>query len=210
MSRDQRNRRDELLAAAARQFSERGFEAASMRDIAAAAGMLGGSIYYHFPSKDALIAAVHAESIRWIGALLNEAIDPAMPPWERLEAMCVAHLEALLSGSDFAGVTMQETARLAPDLQREIADQRDTYERRFTDLIDELALADGIDPGIFRLTLMGALNWATRWYRPGRRRTPTEIARQVVRMLRAGAADHAARPASDVVHLDHARDRLDR
>ena len=49
------NRRDVLLEAAARRFLRDGFAAASMRDIAAEAGMKAGSIYYHFPSKAELL-----------------------------------------------------------------------------------------------------------------------------------------------------------
>ena len=48
-----RNRRQQILEAAARHFSDRGFHATSMRDIAADVGFLVGSIYYHFDSKDA-------------------------------------------------------------------------------------------------------------------------------------------------------------
>jgi len=53
------NRRGEILDAAARLFARQGFHAASMREIAAAAGMLPGSLYYHFPSKDELLLAVY-------------------------------------------------------------------------------------------------------------------------------------------------------
>ncbi|MDE2466442.1 MAG: helix-turn-helix transcriptional regulator, partial [Alphaproteobacteria bacterium] len=48
-----RNKRRQILEAAARQFSSYGFQGANMRDVAAEAGVMAGSIYYHFESKEA-------------------------------------------------------------------------------------------------------------------------------------------------------------
>ena len=70
-----------------------------MRDIAARAGMLAGSMYYHFPSKNDLIAAVYEAGVAEIGAAVDEALDKARGPWPRLEAACVAHLESLPADS---------------------------------------------------------------------------------------------------------------
>ena len=67
------NRREELLRAAARLFAEHGFEATSMRDIAGAVGMLAGSMYYHFPSKEELVAATHGRGVEQIIAAVEAA-----------------------------------------------------------------------------------------------------------------------------------------
>ena len=63
--------RAKLLAVSARLFAKGGFEATSMRDIAGKAGMLAGSMYYHFPSKNDLIAAVYAAGVAEIGAAVD-------------------------------------------------------------------------------------------------------------------------------------------
>ena len=81
--------RAKLLSVSARLFAKNGFEATSMRDIAARAGMLAGSMYYHFPSKNDLIAAVYEAGVAEIGAAVDEALDKARGPWPRLEAACV-------------------------------------------------------------------------------------------------------------------------
>src|SRR5258707_14697826 len=91
--------RAKLLSVSARLFAKGGFEATSMRDIAGRSGMLAGSMYYHFPSKNDLIAAVYEAGVAEIGAAVDAALDRARGPWPRLEAGCVAHLEALLAGS---------------------------------------------------------------------------------------------------------------
>lgn len=66
-----------VLDAAARFFAEKGFGYTSMRDIAGAAGMLPGSLYYYFASKEELLIAVYAEGVRRIEEAVRPALDKA-------------------------------------------------------------------------------------------------------------------------------------
>src|SRR5439155_20955761 len=91
------NRLPLLLDEAARLFGAQGFHGTSIRDIVRAVDMLPGSIYYHFETKDFLLAAVYAEGVRRISARVTAAIEGKSGPWERLEAAAIAHLEALLA-----------------------------------------------------------------------------------------------------------------
>lgn len=178
-------RREQVLAAAAREFSAKGYEASSLRDIAAAAGVLAGSLYYHFHSKDDLFATVHAEGFRQLHAALDTALEGRTDPWVRLEAACAAHLDQLVNGNDVAVVTAGSLFRtMRPALQRRLNRQRDDYEHRFRDLIGALALPRRVDRSMLRLLLLGALNWAQLWYRPGKA-SPALIARRWVRDILA-------------------------
>ena len=154
-----------------------------MRDIAGEVGMLAGSIYYHFASKDALIEAVYALGVGQV----NESVDRAMVgvrgPWPRLEAACVGHLEALLADSPFARVMTADLSRLPAQLRRRLVQQRDAYEQRFVALVADLKLPQDIDRRLLRLHLLGALNWTPTWYRPGGA-SPAQIAHALVRSLR--------------------------
>ena len=69
------NRRGRILDAAAVEFARSGYSATSVRDIAAAAGILPGSMYYHFASKEDLLAAVHAAGIQRIKERVLAAIN---------------------------------------------------------------------------------------------------------------------------------------
>jgi len=153
------NRRQRLLDAAARQFRERGYSAASMRDIAGAAGMLAGSAYYHFPSKEELLVAVHEEGIRRITGAVEKALLGLTDPWARLEAAAAAHLEALLDGGDYAQVVIRDLPRDAEAVRARLIGLRD--------LVAEVPLPADVDRGLLRLMLLGALNWSPRWYRAG-------------------------------------------
>src|SRR6185437_6939044 len=81
--------RAKLLSVSARLFAQNGFEATSMRDIAKRAGMLAGSMYYHFPSKNELIAAVYEAGVTQIGMAVDAALAGATEPWARLEVACI-------------------------------------------------------------------------------------------------------------------------
>src|SRR4051794_41851903 len=94
--------RAKLLSVSARLFARNGFEATSMRDIAARAGMLAGSMYYHFPSKNDLIAAVYEAGVAEIGAAVDAALERARGPWQRLEAAAAAHPPSLLADAAHA------------------------------------------------------------------------------------------------------------
>ncbi|MDX1593152.1 MAG: TetR/AcrR family transcriptional regulator [Gammaproteobacteria bacterium] len=164
----QDNRRNALLDAAANQFAERGFHATSTRELAAAVGMLPGSIYYHFPSKSDLLVAVYDEGVRRIETAVAQAVDGVEAPWARVEAACTAHLEALLDGSAYARVVVRVQPEDAGESDAELIALRDRYEALFAGLIDDLDLPDAEASRALRLLLLGALNWVQHWYRPGR------------------------------------------
>ena len=175
--------RKKLLAVSARLFAKGGFEATSMRDIAGEAGMLAGSMYYHFPSKNDLIAAVYQAGVAEIGAAVDQAVAKARGPWARLEAACTAHLGSLLSDRAHAAVMTADLGRLDRRLRRRLVVLRDGYEKRFVELVAALPLAAGTDRTLWRLQLLGSLNWTPTWYRP-KGKSPAAIARSIVTALR--------------------------
>jgi AcrR family transcriptional regulator len=170
----QHNRRSSLLAAAARLIAARGYDAISMRDIAAAAGMEPGSLYYHFRSKEELFLAVHEDAVNAIATAVERAIAPHDDPWARLAAATGAHLEALLGAR--AAIVSPDFPRTSPRIRARLVAQRDAYEQRFARLVDDLDLAAKRERSLLRLMLLGAINWTPRWYRPGPCR-PAEIGR---------------------------------
>ena len=180
---DGRSRRQQILEAAARHFSSAGYHATSMRDIAADVGFMVGSIYYHFESKDALYIAVHGAAVDMMTDAVKAALDGVAGPWDRLNAAAAAHCEALNGDNAFVGVITPIFPVTVGDLRNALAAQRDGYEKMFMALIDDLGLPPDIDRHVFRLHVLSALNGTKFWYRPGGK-TPSEIGRQLVRMLR--------------------------
>jgi TetR/AcrR family transcriptional regulator, cholesterol catabolism regulator len=175
-----------FLDEAARLFRTRGFEGTSMRDIARAVGMLPGSLYWHFETKEALLAAVYVKGVQQISGAVQAAVDQHDDPWERLEAACVAHLEAILHDDDYAQVVIRVRPADVPVVQESLVELRNGYEALFTRLVALLPLARGTDRRALRLMLIGAMNWSQTWYRPGGRFNPRSIARKFIALLRQG------------------------
>jgi len=185
VKRRQTNRREILLEAAARRFVEDGYAAASMRDIAGDAGMQPGSIYYHFPSKEELLVAVHEDGMRLIAEAVTAALArvDGKTPWDRLETACIAHLSVLLTGGDRIKAVMRNVPLENHPSRSNITKMRDEYEAIFARLLGDLALPKGTDLHTLRLMLLGAMNWSFTWYRAGAE-SPERIARKFIVMLR--------------------------
>ena len=178
------NRLAPLLDAAAAQFAAKGYEAASIRDIVRAVGMLPGSLYYHFANKDELLAAVYAEGVRRIGEAVTAAVARHADPWDRLEAACAAHLESLLDRSAYAKVVVAVQPDGVPAIAAKLVALRDRHERIFVTLIDALPLPPRTPRTTLRLLLLGALNWTPTWYRSGGSASPQRIARGYLQLLK--------------------------
>ncbi len=192
----QDNRRRQLLDTAARLFAEQGYRATTIRDIAGAIGMLPGSVYYHFPSKHDLLATVYEEGVQRIGANVDTAVAGLSEPWARLEAACVAHLETLLDRSDCAQVLIRVIPTDAGEAADRLVALRDLHESRFATLIDDLPLPAAANRHRLRLMLIGALNWAQVWYRPGGD-DPASVARDFVRYLRQAPSTWESEPTME-------------
>src|SRR5690606_35248602 len=178
------NRLPELLDAAARLFARHGYAAASMRDIADEAGMLSGSLYYHFPSKDELLLAVYAAGVQALEDACATALAREGDPWQRLESLCRAHLETVLRDSDYAQVLIRVIPSDIPKIAEQLRTLRANHERHFRDAIAELPLPPGSDRRSLRLMLIGALNWAPFWFKPQGRDTPRALARKFVGLIK--------------------------
>ncbi|MHB1121675.1 MAG: TetR/AcrR family transcriptional regulator [Ramlibacter sp.] len=180
------SRLPKVLDEAARLFRTRGFEGTSVREIAKAVGMLPGSLYCHFETKEALLVAVYVKGVQQIIEAVQSAVADVEDPWERLEAACVAHLEAILHDDDYAQVVVRVRPADVPVAHESLIELRNSYEDLFAGLIRDLPLARGTDRRVLRLMLMGAMNWSQTWYRPGGRFNPRAIARKFIALLRQG------------------------
>ena len=171
--RDDGNRRQELLNAAARLFRDKGFSATSTRDIAGAVGMHSGSPFYHFKSKDALLLAVmqagmHAAIARQALALQADGTE-VMAPLVRIRRLIRAHFETLLGpGNDFVPVMLYEYRSLNPRQRTVLAQLQLDYEAAWMPVLQALHANGHLNAPIklSRLLILGALNWSVQWFDP--------------------------------------------
>lgn len=161
-----------MLDHAARLFRERGYAETSQRDIAEACGIRTASLYYHFASKEEIVAEVLNIGVATVSAEVKRRVDelgPNAAPAERLCAAITGHLSALLELDNYTGANIRIFGHV-PSRVREITmGARDAYEAWWRDLLADAVLRGAIRPGtdikIVRLLLLGAMNWAVEWHR---------------------------------------------
>ncbi|MBK6866094.1 MAG: TetR family transcriptional regulator [Ideonella sp.] len=176
--RDDGNRRQQLLKAAARLFRRKGFDATTTRDIAAAAGMTAGSPFYHFESKGALLHAVMDAGMRAALARQAAAIEPGADPAATLRRLIRAHFDTLHGpGRDFIPVMLYEARALGRRQRAAIATLQRDYESAWEPVLEALAASGRLraDAGLARLLILGALNWSVQWFDAKKRASLDEV-----------------------------------
>lgn len=173
---DDAGRRGQLLRESARLFREKGYDATSVRDIAAATGLQSGSWVYHFKTKQDILAAVMEEGLQQALERIEAIAREQLPPREQFRALVRTHLDTLLGpGQDFIPVLLYDWRSLdRRGRQRAIALQN-RYEQVWEEVIRKLARSGewAMPTRIDHLLMFGALNWIVQWYRP---RGPLDVA----------------------------------
>lgn len=187
--------RQRILDAAAKVFRQHGYANARLSDIAELAGMQTGSLYYHFDGRDDLVAEILRLGVETAWDHVRAAVD-ALPdgatPLDRLATAIRAHTLAVLEISDYASAQARIVGQVPPELyQAHMADQR-TYGEYWDGLI-EAAEAAGelradVDRFVVRMLVLGALNWTSEWYQPGRGAAAAEVAEEAVALVLHGVA----------------------
>lgn len=170
--------RGAILRAAAGVFRERGFAETGMREIAAAADLSPANLYYYFRNKADILYFCQDHSVGRMLETTTGLAREGLPPGERLRRVIAAHLVCMLDELDGAAAHTEIDA-LPPALRRRIVMKRDRYERAVRAIVVE-GVASGVfvaaDPVLATRAILGALNWTTRWYRPGGRLAPAAVA----------------------------------
>lgn len=181
------DRQAQILQAAAGLFVRHGYGGTSIRDISHQVGLLPGSVYHHFPSKEDLFVAIHREGFRQLVKRSEEAIKDQADPWQRLELACAVHIDSAVAGDAIARITAIGLFAIHEDqLQKRLEKDRRNYDQQFRRLVADLDLPHDSDRSIFRLALLGALNWTPVWYRSGKL-TPRQIAHELIRIFQGSA-----------------------
>ncbi len=190
--RDDGNRRQKLISAAAKLFRKKGFSATSTRDIAAAVGMRSGSPFYHFKSKEALLAAVMEEGMSRAIEQQNQldaaplATPLAATPQLRLRQLVRCHFQVLLgTGSDFIPVMLYEWRSLNTRQRARVVQLQVEYEAAWQPVLASLSAQGALrgEPKLAKLMLFGALNWAAQWFSPKGTASLDQLTEQVMCMF---------------------------
>lgn len=188
--------RERILLEAARLLRHHGYAATTLREIADAAGVKAGSIYYHFESKEEILGEVLNKGITIVANAVRTRIEalPANASWrDRIAAGIEGHLWGMLHYGDFTSANI----RVYGQIPTSAKSRHKIVRRAYADYWDRLlasALTSGElrqDTGLtmIRLFVIGALNWTVEWYNP-QRGSFQDFARQITAIVFDGILTH--------------------
>ena len=176
---DDAGRRGQLVRESARLFREKGYDATSVRDIAAATGLQSGSWVYHFKTKQDILAAVMEEGLQQALERIEAIARENLPPREHFRALVRTHLDTLLApGQDFIPVLLYDWRSLDRRGRERVIALQKRYEKVWDEVMGRLRRSGdwAMPTRVDRLLMFGALNWIVQWYRPG---GPLDVAQLV-------------------------------
>ncbi|MFD4757507.1 TetR/AcrR family transcriptional regulator [Streptomyces sp. NPDC058439] len=186
-------RRRELLDTAAEVFAAQGYNATTVRRIADAAGMLAGSLYYHFDSKESMIDEILSTFLAELWEGYDAVLAAGLGPRETIEALVTESFREIDRHRAAVAIYQQESKHLAtqPRFQY-LVDSQQKFEKVWLGTLER-----GVADQAFRADLDIRLTYrfvrdtvwvAASWYRPGGQHSPEEIARQYLSMVLDGIA----------------------
>lgn len=169
---DNRPVRDKIRASAVQLFAEMGYHAAPLRNIAELAGIQAASIYYHYPSKQALLVEIMDTHMRQLNACLEQIIAQPVGIAERLYEAIASHIRLHTTHKAEFFIIDTEIRALEGEHREQILALRDHYEHLLQRLLQE-----GVEQGVLRPTDVKVTSYAiiamctevAAWFRsPGR------------------------------------------
>jgi AcrR family transcriptional regulator len=187
------SRRDELLELAAVMFAERGWRATTVRDIADGAGILSGSLYHHFASKEEMVDELLRGFLDWLFERYHEIVESEPNPLERLKGLFMTSFEAIEHRHAQVVIYQDEAQRLSSQPRFSYIEDLNKQQRQmWIDVIKQ-----GVKQGYFRRDLDVDLvyrfirdtTWVSvRWYQPGGPLTAMQVGQKYLAIVLGGIA----------------------
>lgn len=171
-------RKNQIVETAAQLFSERGYVATSMRDIADEMGIEAASLYNHISAKEEILHTICFEMAQLFLQAIDEVNDIYFDAEKKLRMAIQNHVALLAQNLTRSKVFLHEWRYLGEVNKNEFIRLRDKYEHEFI-----VILQNGEDENLFKevdkkfavLSILSSLNWITEWYKPNGAMNPEQI-----------------------------------
>jgi AcrR family transcriptional regulator len=170
-----------ILVHATNVFCDKGYAAASMRDLSRASGVSLSGLYYYFESKEELLYLIQKHTFSTIVDRLRQRLDEVADPADRIRMFILNHLEYFLANQKAMKVLSHEDEVLKNGFGSEIAAIKREYYRICMELLEAYKLARGLEfsSRTAVLSLFGMMNWIYTWYNPRVDANARELAREM-------------------------------
>jgi len=184
-----------ILAHATDVFYEKGYEGASMRDLARHSGMSLSGMYYYFESKERLLYLIQKYTFTTIVERLRQRLKQESDPERRIHAFILNHVQYFLANQKAMKVLSHEDEALKNGFGAEIAAIKREYYRICLGLLDEYKRARRLNYSSRTavLSLFGMMNWIYTWYNPRTDPDAEQLAEEMGDIFLRGISSHATK-----------------
>ncbi|MBE3001211.1 TetR family transcriptional regulator [Nocardiopsis sp. HNM0947] len=185
------HRRAQLLRTAAEVFAARGYSTTTVRQVADASGMLAGSLYYHFDSKESMVDEILSTFLTELWEDYDTILDQGKGARETLESLVTASFGAIDRHRPAVVIYQNESKHLAEnDRFTYLVDSQKRFRQMWVGLL-ERGIEEGdfradLDPPVIYRFIRDTVWVAAGWYRPDGRLTSEQVARQYLAMVLEG------------------------
>jgi len=170
-------KKQSILESASRIFAKKGYEKATIEEIAAELKMTRGSFYYYIKSKEELLFHCQVKGLEEGIEMLSRIIKSDLSPTIKMREAIMGHIQ-INTSAYIVGALQQQHLILPEDLQKRLFKKRDTFQELFFSIVEE-----GIEQGVFgkenskmnAFAMLGAINWLPKWYHPDGELTAEDI-----------------------------------
>src|SRR5258707_5289747 len=183
-----------ILVHATNVFCDKGYAAASMRELSRASGVSLSGLYYYFESKEELLYLIQKHTFSTIVDRLRGRLHGVVDPAERIRLFILNHLKYFLANQEAMKVLSHEDDVLKNGFGTEIAALKREYYRICVQLLDDYKRAKGMEfsSRTAVLSLFGMMNWIYTWYNPRADGDAKELAREMGDIFLQGIGASAA------------------
>jgi TetR/AcrR family transcriptional regulator, cholesterol catabolism regulator len=184
------DKRAQLIDAAIRSFSERGYRGTSMRDLARDVNLSKPAIYHYVESKEALLVEIYegvtAEGVEFARQMLERDVKPL----DAIRGLLVERISYTCENRNLVRIFFEEETEIPESLTRAMLEQRRAYEDAFIELLNR-GVADGsmhfdTTPRIVVNVMLGAAHWSYKWYNPRGSKSAQQLGEEMADMLLEG------------------------
>lgn len=181
------SRKEQVIRKAAELFKDKGYAAASMRDLAQLLGIEAASLYSHIKSKEEILRSLCFDMAAEFRKSLDEVEKESIPASEKLRKGIIGHIQVMAKDLTASAVFMNEHRHLSQPYLRDFLLLRINYINRFKAILEEGIrtgeFKDSVDVKLAVMTLFSSLNWMPMWYDPRSAIDPSQLGFQLADML---------------------------
>ncbi|HVM87271.1 MAG TPA: TetR/AcrR family transcriptional regulator [Puia sp.] len=188
-SKKNSTKKEIIIEKAAKLFREKGFGAASMRDIAETVGVEAASLYNHIQSKAEILQAICFKVANEFISQLDEVERSNEPTLKKMETIIRVHIRMMLDQYEHVYISDHEWRHLPEPYLSNFLNQRRSYRKRLSDIIEEGIQKNeikNIEPYVAVLTILSAISGIESWHRSRKTTSAETLEANMVKYLIEG------------------------